>query len=433
MHSVYDTLLSQSNIPDFVSLDYCLDRADPIGIEAAIAKEFRDKNLKGLIKPQSSVAIACGSREINHFSLIVKSLIHELQKAAARPFIVTAMGSHGGATAEGQQEILASYGITEEAMGVPVRSSMETVLVGSTKDGIPVYLDAQADSADYIIPVGRIKPHTDFRGPIESGLMKMLAIGLGKQKGASFCHQQGFPSMSENVRKIARVLLEKKQIPFGLGIVEDAFHETYQISLIPGERIEAEEQHILLKAREIVPQIPFDEIDVLLVSEMGKNISGSGMDPNVTGRSLILGRTKPNARCITVLDLTDKSHHNANGIGCADVTTQRLFDKMDPLSTFPNPITVRDPDGCRIPMYMPNDLLALKLSIHLCNLPDDREPRIVWIKNTLSLGSMAVSQVLAGEAGGNLRISIRGGKFKIPFNEEGNIPANFWDTPAIIY
>jgi hypothetical protein len=429
MCSIYDTLLSQSNIPEFIYLDYHLNKAAPIDIEAVIAKEFCDKNLNGLIKPQSSVAIACGSREINHLSLIVKSLIHELQKVAVYPFIVPAMGSHGGATAEGQREILASYGITEEAMGVPIRSSMETIFVGNTKDGIPVYLDAQADSADYIIPVGRIKPHTDFHGPIESGLMKMLTIGLGKQKGASFCHKQGFPSMSENVQKIARVLLEKKQIPFGVGIVEDSFHETYQISLIPGERIEAEEQRILLKAKEFVPQIPFDKIDVLLVSEMGKNISGAGMDPNVTGRSLVLGRTKPNARCITVLDLTDESYHNANGIGCADVTTQRLFDKIDPLNTFPNPITVRDPDGCRIPMYMPNDLLALKLSIHLCNIPDDREPRIVWIKNTLSLDRIVVSQALMEETEGNLRVSIRDGKFKILFNGEGNIPGGFWDNP----
>jgi hypothetical protein len=274
------------------------------------------------VRPGDVVAIAAGSRGISNHDEIVRSVARELLARGAKPFIFPAMGSHGGATAEGQRDLLAGYGITEEAMGVPVVSSMETVQVGVTPHGLPVRIAAPAAAADWIVPVGRVKPHTDFRGRHESGLIKMLAIGCGKQYGANICHMQGFPHMARNIWEIAKAVLAPGKVLFGLAILEDASHGTWSLTAVPGEHFDEEDALLLEEAKALVPRIPFEKIDLLVLSEIGKDISGASMDPNVTGRSAVMGASRPFAERIVALDLTDASHHNATGVGNADITTR---------------------------------------------------------------------------------------------------------------
>ena len=268
---------------------------------------LRRKGTLDRIKPGMRVAVTSGSREINHIDVITKTIIEDdLKRVGAQPFMFPAMGSHGGATAEGQRDILTGYGITEETMGVPIVSCMDTVEVGRTPGGLPVHADKAAFEADAIIPVGRIKPHPEFKGDFESGIMKMLAIGVGKQHGANMCHQLGMSHMPENILAFGRVLIEKCNIPFGIGIIENAMHGTYSITAVPSERIEAEEPELLQTAKSLIPVIPFEKVDVIICEEMGKDISGTGLDSNVIGRSISLGVSRPFAERIGVFDLTEK-------------------------------------------------------------------------------------------------------------------------------
>lgn len=427
--SIYDELLKDIKIPRFVPVKYHI----PVGeieekeIPALLEKLFEERELSKRIKRGKTAAIAVGSREINHIDVIVKSVIEILKKHGVEPFIIPAMGSHGGATAEGQRAIIEGYGVTEKAMGVPIRASMETVEIGISENGIPVHIDRYADEADYIIPVGRIKPHTDFRGKIESGLMKMLTIGCGKQFGANICHTKGFPQMSENVTKIAREIIRKKEIVFGVGIIEDAFHGTYQLAVIPGEQIEAEEEKLLLQAKKLVPGIPFEKVDVLVLNEIGKDISGAGMDSNITGRSSMMGVWKPYIERIAVLDLSEKSHHNGCGIGGADVTTRRFFEKMDFETSYPNAITSHDPSSMKIPPVMPSDKNAVQMAIQTCfHVEQETGCKIVWMKNTLHFNPFYISEALLGEAESNSQIEILGSTREVMFDEKGNIDLLSW-------
>ncbi|TET45452.1 DUF2088 domain-containing protein, partial [Candidatus Aerophobetes bacterium] len=276
-----------------------------------IAQELRDKisrsRLKERVKLNDEVAVTAGSRGIANIVQITTTIIEELKRLEARPFIVPAMGSHGGATAEGQIEVLAGYGITEDSVGAPIRSSMEVVKIGEIKDQVPVFMDKIALRSDAIVVVNRIKPHTSFRGPFESGLMKMLAIGLGKHEGASLVHSFGSRGLREMVPEAARVMMSKANFVLGVGILENAYDETARIVVLDPEDFEKEEPHLLEEARRLMPRLPFDEIDILIVDELGKNISGTGMDTNIIGRLLIRGEKefeKPNINKIIVLDVT---------------------------------------------------------------------------------------------------------------------------------
>ena len=428
---IFEQLLHETDIPKMIPVQYHIKMGSVTAeqIPGIIREELEKQNLLERIEAGKTVAITGGSREICNIDVILRSLINLLKERRAEPFIFPAMGSHGGANAEGQKEILAGYGITEEAMGVPVKASMDTVVLGKSPKGLEVHFDKYAYEADYIIPVGRVKPHTDFRGKIESGLMKMLTIGCGKQHGANICHTLGFPMMAENVTEIARVILEKRNIPFGIAVVEDAFHGTYKIKALPGERIEQEEELLLLEAKTLIPGIPFKKIDVLVLDEIGKDISGAGMDPNVTGRSSMLGRWQPYVERIVVLDLSDKSHHNGCGIGSADITTQRFFEKVDFETSYPNAITSHDPGSMRIPPVLPNDRCAVKMALQTC-MENDRDSgyRVVWMKNTLHMEHFYISEALLAEADENPQISIQGEMREVPFDEEGNVP---WLKPAV--
>jgi hypothetical protein len=351
------------------------------------------------IRAGESVAVTAGSREIAGIDGILKALVTALKEAGAQPFIVPAMGSHGGATAEGQTEILAQYGITEASMGVPIHSSMGTAVIGETAGGVPVHVDEYALGADHIIPVGRVKPHTDFKGRYESGLMKMLAVGLGKQQGAGICHKLGMENMSQNVCEMGKEILRRCSVPFGVGIVENAFHGTWKIRAIPGERIEAEEPALLEEAKRLVPAVPFGKVDIIVCERMGKDLSGTGMDSNVIGRSASLGISRPFAERVGVLSLTEKSHGNANGMGLADCITKRFRDSICFDQTYPNAITSAETTAVKMPAVMDTDEDCVRFLIKTCTGSGKSGIRMVWIKDTLSLDSFYVSAGLFREGG----------------------------------
>mgnify|MGYP000864696166 CR=1 FL=1 len=316
--SIFEALLQHDHVPNFYRVENTRSAPKLEDVAAETRRVMQESGTLEQLKPGQSVCIAAGSREIANIALIVRTVCEVVREHGAEPFIIPAMGSHAGAQAEGQKKILADFGITEEYTGAPIRSSMETVQVGVTKPhGFPARIDRYAAEADWIIPIGRIKPHTDIRGPIQSGILKMIVIGMGKQHGAYQCHKLGFKSMAANVKEFAGAIIEKKPNMFAIGLIENAYHQTCRIEAIPAGRILAEEPPLLEYAKSRMAKVPFDQADILFVDETGKDISGAGMDPNVTGRSPVLGISRPFFQRIAVFDLTDKSHGNFGGLGSA--------------------------------------------------------------------------------------------------------------------
>ena len=410
--------LSRAKVPPFYAVDYKLCRDEIFDIEQSVRETLKREGTLSRIKKGSTVAITAGSREIHYIDKILLAIINELKAVGAHPFIFPAMGSHGGAIAEGQKAIIEGYGITEKTMGVPIISSMDTVVVGDTPEGLCVHADKAAFEADYIIPVGRIKPHPEFKGKHESGILKMMAIGIGKQHGANMCHQLGMENMPKNILAFSKVLLEKCSMPFGVGIVENALHGTYSITAIPSENIIEEEAELLETAKGLVPVVPFERVDVIICEEMGKDISGTGMDSNVIGKSISLGVSKPFAERIGVFDLTEKSHGNFNGVALADTISKRLFDKISFEETYPNTITACEPLAVKIPSVMPSDKLCLQFCIQTCLKADRDNTRIVWIKNTLSLGEFYISEALLKEAEDNPLIATNRVRYYPAFDDK---------------
>jgi hypothetical protein len=368
-------------------------------IPATVAKEFQRAEVRARVKAGQSIAVGCGSRGIANIGTIVKCVIRELQALGARPFIFPAMGSHGAATAEGQKKVLESYGITEAATGVPVRATMDTVIVGALPDGTPVHMDRFAAEADGIVVINRIKPHTAFRGATESGLTKMLAIGIGKIIGAATYHQQGMDTFPELLPKIREVNLASRNVMFGVGIVENAHDQTAVIEVIPAEQIGAREPVLQDMAKKLMPQLFFDDIDVLVIDEMGKNISGAGFDPNITGRNrrAVQWNYGPRTKKIVVLGLTPETGGNATGLGGADIITMRLFRGIDIPSTYANIITSMNLDGGAIPMVMNSEQEAVQLAVKTVVRVKPRDCRIVRVRNTLELAQIQVSEPLLAE------------------------------------
>ena len=341
--NIFDQLLADNQIPIFVRVCHEMDHSHIDDIEGAVAQAMRREGTLDRIKPGDSVCITAGSRDVANIARIIRAICDQVKSVGAHPFIIPAMGSHAGAKAEGQRGIIEGYGVTEEAMGAPIRASMDTEVIAHSRSGLEIHLDKFANAADFLIPVGRIKAHTDFRGEVESGICKMLVIGMGKQHGAYQCHKLGFKSMAANVKEFAGAIIEKKPNMFAIGLIENAYHQTCRIEAIPAGRILEEEPPLLEYAKSRMAKVPFDQADILFVDETGKHISGAGMDPNVTGRSPVLGISRPFFQRIAVFDLTDKSHGNFGGLGSADVTTQRLYRKIDFEQTYPNGITAAEP------------------------------------------------------------------------------------------
>ena len=320
-------------LPEMALVEQKFDPQRIENVPACVAQEMANLNLGAKVKAGDSVAITGGSRGVANIDIIIKTIADELKKLGAAPFIFPAMGSHGGATAEGQIKVLANLGITEETMGCPIKSDMEPVLLGEGTLGYPVNVDKNAMDADHIVVVNRVKSHTKFEGPVESGLMKMMAIGMGKQKGASYYHKAAVRlTFQKIVETVGLEVMKRCPILFGLGTVENAFHDPCVIRAFNPEDILEGEKGLLKIAKERLAQLPFDEIDVLIVDQIGKDIAGTGMDTNVTGRNFdLLGdfTTRPKVKRVFVRDLTEKTEGNATGIGLADFTTTRLVEKMD--------------------------------------------------------------------------------------------------------
>jgi len=371
-----------------------------------------------------TVAVGAGSRGIANIDVIVGATVRWLRDLGARPFVFPAMGSHGGGTPQGQLSVLEHYGITEATMGCPVRATMDVVQVGEAL-GMPVWIDRYAADADWIGLVNRVKPHTDFKGSIESGLFKMMTIGLGKWRGAIQYHRANVTHGYETViTAVGREMLARARIGFGLGIVENGYDETAHIEAFRAEDLESGERRLLKEAREGMARLPFSPIDVLIVEQMGKNISGSGMDTNVIGRPSNPHEpfpADPKILWIVVLDLTDESYGNAVGLGNADFTTRRLVDKIDMKPTLINAITACAPGGAKVPATYESDREAIETALGCIGLTPPDRARVIRIKNTLVLGELALSEALATAVAGRADLTVLGDAGPLSFDAAGRL------------
>ena len=401
-------------------------------VAAALRAELRRTEIASRVKPSMSIAIGVGSRGMAQIALIVSVTVEELKRLGAKPFVVPAMGSHGGATAEGQKEVLASLGVTEESAGCPILSGMDVVEVGALENGLAVLVDRQAHEADGIIVINRIKAHNAFSGPNESGLVKMITIGLGNQKGADAAHVLGFGHMAKLIVEMARVKLAKLPILFGVGTVENAYDRVAKVAAISSEQIIETEQRLLTEAKSYMSRLLLQSIDILLVDQLGKEFSGGGMDPYITGRAptpyLDPG---PTATRVVVLDVTDRSHGNSCGVGMADITTRRLFNKMDLEYTYANVLTSTVTPSARIGLIMDSDRLAIQAAIKTCNVSDRSRIRMARIANTLHVGEIYISESMLEDARRHPSIEMRGNAQPWRFDSAGNLPdIGAWHQPA---
>ena len=387
------------SLPRMIRVRQKFDAPRLADIPAAISAEFARPEVRARVKHGQVVAVGCGSRGVANIATIARCVIRELQALGAKPFIFPSMGSHGAATAEGQKKVLEGYGITEAATGVPIRATMDTVVVGQLEDGTPVHMDRHAAEADAIVVINRIKPHTAFRGATESGITKMLAIGIGKIVGAATYHAHGMDTFADLLPKVRNVNIEARNVLFGVGIVENAYDQTAHIEVIPADRIDTREPELQRLAKRLMPRLQFSEIDVLVIEEMGKNISGAGFDPNITGRNrrAVEWKADPLVKKIVVLGLTPESHGNATGIGGADVTTMRLYRAIDVGATYANVITSMNLDGAALPLVMNNDREAIALAVKTVVRTRPQDCRIVHIRNTLDLAEIQVSEPMLAE------------------------------------
>jgi hypothetical protein len=401
-----------------------LDRTKIDDIPEMIAREFGRIQLSAKIRPGMKVGITVGSRGINNIQLIIKSVIEEVKKRGGTPFIIPSMGSHGGATAEGQLKVLKGYGITEETMGVPIRSSMDVVELGRLKNGLPVYFDKIAFESDGIIVVNRIKPHTAFKSLIESGFHKMLSVGLGNHEGASLVHYLGVQGLRDCMVEFAKVILEKGPILCGLGILENAYDDTYKLVAAKPEDLEKVDKELLKECKEMMFKLPVPDIDILIVCEVGKNISGTGMDTNIVGGIPEYREgdyNPPRIKKIIVLDLTKETGGNALGIGLADLIPRRLYEKIDLKTTYTNTITTTFLGRAKIPMICDTEEEAFQIARKTCWILPGTQPRVIMIRNTLKLDELYVSEPIWEEIKDRPTIQPAGGWETLRFDARGDL------------
>lgn len=365
--------------------------------------------LSGQLKPGASIAVGVGSRGVANIEPAVRAIVESLKSRGAKPFIFPAMGSHGGASVEGQTAVLHNYGITEEKVGAPIRATMDTVVVAQMNDGTPLHMDRFAHEADGVVLINRIKPHTTFRGDIESGLVKMLVIGMGKIRGATVMHSDhGMDIFPRVLPEAGARILEKINFLFGVGLIEDAYDDTAIVEALSSDQLISREKQLQAKAKELMPRLCFDDIDVLIIEKMGKEISGAGLDPNITGRNCrgVTGFDRPKVQKIVVLDLTDMTHGNATGLGVADVITHKLYSRIDFSVTYANVIASAYLDGGYIPIVMPDEQAAIALAVKTLPRIRSTDARIVRIQDTLHLSKIEVSDALLDEVNKHDRLSL---------------------------
>jgi len=398
-------------LPRMVRVRQTFERHTIDDVGAAVAAQLARPEIAATIKPGASVAVGVGSRGVANIAIAVTALVAGLKQRGAKPFIFPAMGSHGGGTAEAQAGLLAGYGVTEDAVGAPIRSSMETVVIGETDNGTPIHVDRNAHDADGVVVINRVKPHTSFRGPIESGVIKMLVIGMGKIAGASATHGgYAMDDFGSVLPMIAQRIIQRVPFLFGIGLVEDAHDTTAIVEAMTGDVLASREAELQAKAKEMMARLPFDDIDVLVVDEIGKNLSGSGADPNVTGRNArgAAGFEKPRVKKLVILDLTRETKGNATGLAAADVTTRRLVDKIDFPVTYANVVTSSYLESGKLPIPMPDAEQAVRLAVKTLHNTKPTAARIVRIRDTLDLAEFHVSEPMVEEARGNARLEIVG-------------------------
>ncbi len=417
-----------TGLPRMVRIEQRFSPTELVDVPDALARELPP--LAAGLRPGARIAVCVGSRGIAQLPTIVSGVIAQLRAQGAAPFVCPAMGSHGGATPEGQCEVLASYGITSQAMGAEIRASLETRVIGTTADGVEVPCSVEALASDGILLINRIKPHTDFSGPLGSGLLKMAVIGLGKSAGAGGMHRAAVRLGYEHaIRSMAQVVLQHAPVLGGIAIIENQFHQIARLVGVPCAQLEAVEGGLLAEARSLMPLLPFDDIDLLIIDRIGKNISGAGLDPNVTGRSvhgyssiLVPGdRPRPFVRRLFVRDLTSETHGNAIGIGLADITTTRLVRAMDARITAINALTALTPNCAKIPIQVDSDREAITRMLATLALPAPEQARIVRIADTLSLARLEVAEALLPECRVHGGLGILGEPHAMSFDADGNI------------
>jgi len=392
----FTNLLAGVEFPEMAVVRLNLPVTEPVDLTRRVPDAVRSLVDASGLPAGTTVAVAAGSRGISNISIILRLVVKTLQEAGLQPYVVAAMGSHGGGTVAGQEEILAVLGITEESIGAPVRVTADAVLLGHTASGLPVYCDAEAAAAGAVLVVNRIKPHTSFQGEIGSGLCKMLAVGLGKKEGAAVVHGRGPAGMEEAITSIARFMLDRLPVMGGLAILEDGYDRTARVTALPPGDWPEQERSLYSEAVSYLPRLPFADVDLLIVDEMGKNISGTGMDTNVLGRWRTGGPEPPGLRAgrVVVLRLHPASHGNANGVGLADVTTRALAEAVDFPATYLNALTSTFVERVKLPMVMPTEKLAIAAALKTLGTGLIRAVRI---KNTRELEHIAVSPPLLAE------------------------------------
>ena len=407
--------------PDMVDIEQRFVRDHVADVEGAVRAEMR--KLAGAPLAGKRIAVAAGSRGIAAIDRVVRTTIEQLKAFGAEPFIVPAMASHGGANAEGQIGVLADLGITEKAMGAPIRASMDVVQIGSLEDGMPIFFDKIASQSDGVVLCCRVKPHTDFRGEWESGLYKMLAIGLGKHRGAVEIHSRGFPNFHHLIPRVGRVVLEKMPILFGIAVVENAYHQVFKVEGVPAADFDERDKALQVVAKQNFARILVPRIDVLVVDELGKDVSGSGMDPNVTGRCGSPGvdfGVAPIHR-IVVRDLTEATHGNACGLGLADLTTRRCAEKIDFVKTYTNLITATVLEPAKLPIVMRDDREAITVAVITCNNVTTETIRVVRIKNTTELTRIQVSKAVLADIAGRDDLKVLGAPAPMRFDADNRL------------
>ena len=417
-------LVSDQTIPKMFKVKQVFPRPkiEPEEIPGIIESLLSQEKFSSKVKPGMRIAITAGSRGIANVALTTKCIADFVGSRGAHPFIVPAMGSHGGATAEGQRAILEGYGITEDYVGCPIISSMEVKKIGVNEEGMDVFIDKNAAESDGIILGCRIKPHTAFRGPYESGIMKMMAIGLGKQHGAEVCHEAGFKNMAKYVPMFGRAIIKNAPILFAVPTIENAYDETCKIIAVNADEIIEKEPPLLQEAFANMPRILVDSCDVLVVDQIGKNFSGDGMDPNITGTFCTPYATGGiRSQRVCVLDLSPETHGNGIGLGYSSATTKRVFDQLDLSSMYPNAITCTVLGGVRIPIVMESDREAIQVCIRTCNEIDKKNPRVVRIPNSLHIEHIMLSESYYEEAKNNPNLIIESEPEYLPFDEDGNL------------
>lgn len=416
--------------PDMILLEQKFKNNPLPDVVRTLENRLDTLDLSQRITSGQTVAITAGSRGITDMTLVIKTLVKRLNRMGAKPFIVPAMGSHGGATDKGQESILRDYNITLGSTGAPIRSCVKTVNLGKTEYGVPVFIDDLAYHADHIIVVNRVKPHTDFEGEIESGLTKMMAIGLGKRDGAEIYHnailEHGY---YKTFTSVAKVILEKAPVTLGIGIVENQLDRTEEIGVAWNEDIPVLDRSLLVKAKSVFPRLPFDRIDLLIVDEMGKDISGTGMDQNIIARTAIKVGTVPllpKIRRIFVRDITPASHGTATGLANADFTTTRLINKIDRHATYTNCLCSCEPAMAAIPPYFDTDREAIETALKTIGLKPSEDAWVVHIQNTLHMEIMSISKAMIGLVKENPTLQIKGDFAPLTFDKNGYLVQHWW-------